>query len=99
MYLIKVNNLKLLVTTNFLMILKFNKKIILSYNQIFLLNKKMIIDNDTQKFIDLILENKIPKIHTLTPKELRDMRAKMASIPDEHIVEIKSIQDISFVSK
>ena len=29
----------------------------------------MEIDNDTQKFIDLILENKTPKIHTLTPKE------------------------------
>ena len=56
----------------------------------------MEIDNDTQKFIDLILENKTPKIHTLTPKELRDMRAKMASIPDEHIVEIKSIKNISF---
>jgi len=59
----------------------------------------MEIDNDTQKFIDLILENKTPKIHTLTPKELRDMRAKMASIPDEHLVEIKSIKNISFNSK
>ena len=59
----------------------------------------MEIDNDTQKFIDLILENKTPKIHTLTPKELRDMRSKMASIPDEHIVEIKSIKNISFNSK
>ena len=29
----------------------------------------MEIDNDTQKFIDLILENNTPKIHTLTPKE------------------------------
>ena len=46
-----------------------------------------------------MLENKVPKIHNLTPKELRDMRAKMASIPDEHLVEIENVKDISFNSK
>ncbi len=38
----------------------------------FCLIKKMIIDNDTQKFIDLMLENKVPKIYSLTPTELRE---------------------------
>ena len=59
----------------------------------------MIIDKDTQKFIDLMLENNVPKIHTLTPQELRDMRAKMASIPPEHKVEIKIIKNLTFTSK
>ena len=59
----------------------------------------MIIDKDTQKFIDTMLENKVPKIHTLTPKELREMRAKMASIPNDHHVEIKNVKDITFNSK
>ncbi len=59
----------------------------------------MIIDNDTQKFIELMLENKVPKIHNLTPKELRDMRAKMSSIPPEHIVKIQNVKDMSFNSK
>ena len=59
----------------------------------------MIIDNDTQKFIDLMLENKIPKIYNLSPTELRAMRAKMASIPPEHLVKIRNVRDISFNSK
>ena len=56
----------------------------------------MIIDNDTQKFIELMLANKVPKIDSLTPKELRDMRAKMSSIPPEQLVKIKNIKDITF---
>ena len=59
----------------------------------------MIIDNDTQKFIDLMLENKVPKIYSLTPTELREMRAKMASIPPENFVKIKNVQDIKFKSR
>ena len=59
----------------------------------------MIVDNDTQKFIDLMLENKIPKIYNLSPTELRQMRAKMASIPPEHLVKIRNVRDISFNSK
>ena len=59
----------------------------------------MIIDKDTQKFLDLMLENKVPKIYNLTPSELRAMRAKMASIPTEHLVKIKNVKDISFKLK
>ncbi len=59
----------------------------------------MIVDNDTQKFLDLMLENKVPKIYNLTPTELREMRAKMASIPTEHLVKIKSVKDISLKLK
>ena len=50
----------------------------------------MEIDNDTQKYIDLMLENKVPKIESLTPEELRDMRAKMSSVPSEKLVKIEN---------
>ena len=56
----------------------------------------MIIDNDTKKFIELMLENKVPKIDSLTPKELRDMRAKMSSVPSEKLVKIENVKDITF---
>ena len=56
----------------------------------------MIIDKDTQKFINLRIKNNSPEIYSLTPIELRAMRAAMAFTPTEHQVEIKSIRDISF---
>ena len=56
----------------------------------------MILDNDTKKFIELMLENKVPKIDSLTPKELRDMRAKMSSVPSEKLVKIENVKDIAF---
>ena len=56
----------------------------------------MIVDNDTKKFIELMLENKVPKIDSLTPKELRDMRAKMSSVPSEKLVKIENVKDITF---
>ena len=57
----------------------------------------MIIDKDTQEFINLRIKNNTPEIYSLTPVELRAMRAAMACTPKEHQVEIKSIQDISLI--
>ena len=56
----------------------------------------MIIDKDTQEFINLRIKNNSPEIYSLTPIELRAMRAAMACTPTEHQVEIRSIRDISF---
>ena len=58
----------------------------------------MKIDKDTKKFIKLRLENNVPEVESLTPIELRKMRASMAMVPPEHQVQINHINeiDISF---
>ena len=38
----------------------------------------MIIDKDTQEFINLRIKNNTPEIYSLTPVELRAMRAAIA---------------------
>mgnify|MGYP001041492475 CR=1 FL=1 len=57
----------------------------------------MIVDKDTQDFINLRLKNHAPKIQTLTPVELRDMRAAMASIPPENEVKIDHVENFNLV--
>ena len=59
----------------------------------------MEIDKDTKQFIKLRLENNVPEVEKLTPIELREMRASMATIPPEHQVQINHIKDITIKSK
>ncbi|MDA9714694.1 alpha/beta hydrolase [bacterium] len=59
----------------------------------------MKVDNDTKQFIKLRLENNVPEVENLTPKELREMRASMAAVPFEHQVQINHINEIAIKSE
>ena len=59
----------------------------------------MKIDKDTKKFIKLRLENNVPEVESLTPIELRKMRASMAMVPPEHQVQINHINEIIIKSE
>ena len=52
----------------------------------------MKIDRDTKHFIKLRLENNVPEVEKLTPIELREMRASMATVPSEHQIQINHIR-------
>ena len=59
----------------------------------------MKVDNDTKQFIKLRLENNVPEVENLTPIELREMRASMATVPSEHQVQIHHINEITIKSE
>ena len=59
----------------------------------------MKIDNDTKQFIKSRLENNAPEVEDLTPIELREMRASMATVPNEHQVQINHIKEIQIKSE
>ncbi len=59
----------------------------------------MQIDDDTKNFIKLMIDNKLPKVETLSPMDLREMRASAAKIPIKNQIKIRSIKDSSFQSK
>ena len=59
----------------------------------------MKVDNDTKQFIKLRLENNVPEVEKLTPIELREIRASMATVPSEHQVRINHINEIKIKSK
>lgn len=59
----------------------------------------MIIDDDTKSFIKLRIKNRVPKIETLSPIQLRKLRASSIELPKKYQVKIKSISNISFKSK
>ena len=59
----------------------------------------MKVDNDTKQFIKLRLENNVPEVEKLTPIELREMRASMATVPSEHQVQINHINEITIKSE
>ena len=59
----------------------------------------MKVDNDTKQFIKLRLENNVPEVENLTPIELREMRASMATVPSEHQVPINHINETTMKSE
>ena len=59
----------------------------------------MKIDRETENFIKLRLENNVPEVEDLSPVELREMRASMATIPKQHQVHINHIKEIKIKSE